>query len=94
MSHIWPLPRTGIPTLLKTPLDLDGPMGMHSVEEQSRTFLGQKINIGRITEEYTHLKRISTNKDLEKRARSKAQTVKVVFDSTDRSERVIRKIPS
>lgn len=87
------LPRAGIENLLKMPPILDGPLILASVESQKMPFFGHEVDVGKLENEFTHVKLGSTKKELRKRlAESKAKHIKIGFVCTDKSEQIVRKV--
>jgi len=86
------LPRAGIRNLLKMPPLLDRSFFLATVESQKIPFLGDKVEVGKLEQEFTHVKLESTKKELRKRlTESKAKQIKVSFVCTEQSELIVQK---
>ncbi len=88
-----PISRMGIKKLMKTPATPEGTYARKSLEDQKRSFLGQEINLGRLEESFTFLKRITSNHVLERQlSRSKDKYGKVVAAATNQTEHFVGRI--
>lgn len=88
-----PVSRAGVLHLLKMPLRIYAPLIFATLEAQVIPFFGEKVDVGKVEHQFTHLRVAATKKQLRERlAQTRAKEIKVAFVGNEQSEKIIRKL--
>jgi hypothetical protein len=75
------------------PLRIYAPLIFATLEAQVIPFFGEKVDVGKVEHQFTHLRVAATKKQLRERlAQTRAKEIKVAFVGNEQSEKIIRKL--